>query len=76
MKSIFGVFTFLFSMVASIGMAQDTVEMATGMRESGKIYVVVSVICLIFMGILTYLIMIDKRVTDLEKKIKNKSVSR
>lgn len=45
------------------------VEMAEGLRSEGKIYVVVGVLCIIFIGIVVYLISIDKKVTSLEKKI-------
>ena len=47
--------------------SQD-VEMATGLRSSGKIYVVVLVIAVIFIGLVIYLFSIDKRVSKLEKK--------
>ena len=52
--------------------AQDTqaVEMATGLYQSGKIYVVVTVVSVIFIGIVTYLIMLDRKISKLEKEIK------
>jgi CcmD family protein len=51
--------------------AQDTsVEMATGLRSNGKIYVVVLVLCIVFIGIIIYLVGIDKKVTKLEKELK------
>jgi len=37
-------------------------------RSSGKIYVVVSVLVTIFLGIVIYLIALDKRIGTLEKK--------
>lgn len=46
------------------------VEMADEMRSNGKIYVVVGVIFLIFVGISYYLFRIDKKVSKLEKEIK------
>ncbi len=42
-------------------------EMALELRSSGKIYVVVGVLVIIFIGILTYLIHIDKKISKLEK---------
>lgn len=51
-------------------MAQNpdsTVAMADGMRSSGKIYVVVAVLCLILLGIALYLIRLDRKLTRLEK---------
>lgn len=51
--------------------AQD-VEMADGMRSSGKIYVVIGVFLTILLGIILFLIMIDRKVSDIEKKIGKK----
>ena len=45
------------------------VEMADGLRSSGKIYVVVSVVLIILAGILMYLISIDRQVSKMEKNI-------
>ena len=45
----------------------DSVEMADLMRSNGKIYVVVAVIAIIFIGLMAYLYRIDKRVKKLEK---------
>ncbi len=49
---------------------QQQVEMADAMRQSGKIYVVVGVLCIIFLGIIAYLISIDRKVSRLESKMK------
>ncbi len=46
------------------------VEMADAMRENGKIYVVVAVICVIMAGILSYIIITDRKITRLEKELK------
>ncbi len=51
--------------------AQDA-EMADGMRSSGKIYVVIGVLLTILFGIIAFLIMIDKKVSDIEKRINKK----
>ena len=45
--------------------------MATGLRSSGKIYVVVAVISIIFIGLLAYLFSIDKRLKKIESEIKH-----
>jgi hypothetical protein len=59
--------TLLFSLFcSSVTMAQD-VEMADIMRSNGKIYVVVAVIATIFIGLMIYLIRIDKKVQKLEE---------
>ncbi len=58
----------------SILFAQDasSVEMADELRSSGKIYVVVGVILTILAGIILFLISIDRKVSDIEKKINKK----
>ncbi|MEO8795294.1 MAG: CcmD family protein [Daejeonella sp.] len=50
-------------------MAQNNapVEMANAMRDSGKIYVVVAVMSIVFIGLIVYLFTIDKRVKKIEK---------
>jgi len=45
----------------------QNVEMADIMRSNGKIYVVVAVIAIIFIGLMVYLYRIDKRVNKLEE---------
>ena len=44
------------------------VEMADGMRASGKIYVVVAAIVSIFAGLVVYTVIIDRKITKLEKE--------
>ena len=46
--------------------AQD-VEMADTMRSSGKIYVVVGTVAIVFVGLAIYLFTIDRRLTRIEK---------
>jgi hypothetical protein len=43
------------------------------MRETGKIYVVVGVILLIFLGLVTYLVRIERKLTKLEHQLKDES---
>ena len=49
--------------------AQKTtdVEMADTMRSSGKIYVVIATIAIIFAGLAIYLFSIDRRLKKIEK---------
>jgi uncharacterized transporter YbjL len=42
-------------------------EMADTMRSNGKIYVVVAVLATIFAGIFIYLVLIDRKVSRIEK---------
>jgi CcmD family protein len=46
------------------------IEMADRLREDGKIWVVVGVIVLIFIGIAIYLVLLDRKVARLEKQVK------
>lgn len=49
--------------------AQTAPEMADTMRQSGKIYVVVFVIVVLFVGLLVYLFNTDKKISRLEKEM-------
>lgn len=59
---------FLLSVSVSI-FAQETngVDMATELRSSGKIYVVVAVLAVIFIGLAFYLFSMDNRLKKIEK---------
>lgn len=48
------------------------IEMADGLYQSGKIYVVVVVLSVIMIGIVGYLIVIDRKIGKLEKEIEKK----
>lgn len=52
------------TMVADGG---SPVEMATGMRSSGKIYVVVAVLSMILIGLFIYVFTLDRKISKLEK---------
>ena len=58
---------------AAAGHAQgsNTVEMADGMRSSGKIYVVVVSLLLIFLGLAAYLFITERKIKKLEDQIKD-----
>lgn len=62
----------LFSFVTSMAMSQP-VEMADTMRSEGKIYVVVAILVVIFLGLIGYLVMLDRKITRIEKKLEKKS---
>lgn len=47
-------------------MAQESTEFTDNMYGSGKIYVVVAVVAVIFLAIVAYLISLDRRMRKLE----------
>ena len=66
--------TLLFLFLSTVVFAQENnsqVEMADVMRSNGKIYVVVGVVLIIFLGITTYLYLLNKKINRLEEKLKN-----
>ncbi|MBP6531858.1 MAG: CcmD family protein [Bacteroidia bacterium] len=72
-KSNYLFFTLLAILSPIIGFAQNSdIEMADTMRSNGKIFVVIGVIAIILLGILIFLLQIDKKVRILEKNSKKK----
>ena len=63
---------FLCLLPSAFCLAQEGVEMADGMRADGKIYVVIAVLVTILLGIILFLITIDRKVSDIERKLKQK----
>ena len=72
MKKLATLLLVLLSVTTFAQSAQPPVEMADALFQSGKIYVVVTVLSIIFIGIIAYLIMLDRKISKLEKEIKNK----
>ncbi|WP_081643196.1 CcmD family protein [Sphingobacterium paucimobilis] len=64
--SLLTLLTFLTTLV-SYAQSSD-IEMAEGLRSSGKIWVVVLVLLTIVVGVFVYLFTIDRKVTKLEKR--------
>jgi predicted transporter len=61
----------LFLVVSVIVKAQDgtkKVEMADLMRSNGRIYVVVAVMLTILIGLVLYVVRIDRKISKLEKE--------
>jgi CcmD family protein len=71
MKKITFLIFLIFLSVQTFSQVTNSVEMATGLRSSGKIYVVVAVISVIFIGLLAYLFSIDKRLKKIESQTKH-----
>jgi hypothetical protein len=61
---------FLFIATSVAAQAQNEVEMADAMRANGKIYVVVSIVLLVLLGLFAYLLVVDRKISGLEKKVK------
>ncbi len=73
MKRLF-FFYFLFLIFHSFGFAQqntmhDAPQMADSFRAEGKIYVVVLVLSVVFACLAAYLIIIDRKISKLERRI-------
>ncbi len=54
-------------MLVPAAMVSAQTEMADTMRGNGKIYVVVAVLATIFAGIFVYLILLDRKISKIEK---------
>lgn len=64
-------FVILFFLSQHVVQAQE-VEMADTLRSEGKIYVVVLILVLILTGLIGYLILIDRKVSRLERRLSEK----
>jgi hypothetical protein len=69
MKKIFSLLVLLLTYTAIFAQPTD-VEMADTMRSSGKIYVVIATIAIIFTGLAIFLFAIERRVKKLEDQNK------
>lgn len=66
----------LFVLVSTVGFAQpadSNVQMADKFYAEGKIYVVIGVVTIVFIGLAIYLFMIERKVKKLEEAIKEKN---
>ncbi|WP_299499184.1 CcmD family protein [Mucilaginibacter sp.] len=68
MKKFIILAVMLVSFVTAFAQQSQTVEMADTFRSSGKIYVVIAVIVIIFIGLAIYLFSIDRRLKKIEKE--------
>lgn len=64
-------FVILFFLSQHVVLAQE-VQMADTLRSEGKIYVVVLILVLILTGLIGYLILMDRKVSRLEKRLSEK----
>lgn len=65
---LFFIFLSLISSVQVFAAESATVDF---FRSQGKIYVVVAVLLAVFIGIVLYLISLDRKISRLENRIKN-----
>ena len=64
------IISFLVLLLTSFNLfAQEEVQMADQMRADGKIWVVVAVIAIVFIGIITYLVLLDRKISKMEKNL-------
>ena len=67
MKKLTFLLLLLMCSVAVFAQSTQSVDMADEMRSSGKIYVVIATICIIFAGLAIFLFSIDRRLKKIEK---------
>jgi CcmD family protein len=72
-KLSFMLIVMLLSAVQNVFGQDTSIEMADTMRSNGKIYVVVAVAAVVMAGILLYLVMMDRKISAIEKRLKNKN---
>jgi CcmD family protein len=68
MKKLTFILIFLLSFVTVFAQADTSVDMADTFRSSGKIYVVITTIAIVFAGLAIYLFSIDSRLKKIEKE--------
>ena len=68
--------TFILLVVSTFSIQAQTpaanVQMADGFYAEGKIYVVIGVVAIVFVGLAVYLFMIERKVKKLEEALKDK----
>ena len=63
----------LIASISSFAQQTEQVEMADQFRTDGKIYVVIAVVTIILIGLLIYMISLDKKIGKLEKEYKEEN---
>lgn len=67
-KMYFIISMLVLSSISALAQQTETVEMADAFRADGKIYVVIAVVAIILIGLLVYLISLDKKIGKMEKE--------
>lgn len=60
---------FLLMLTSILANAQEQPQMADGLRAEGKIYVVITVMSVVFCCVVAYLVIIDRKVKKLEDEL-------
>ncbi|MEO6148839.1 MAG: CcmD family protein [Mucilaginibacter sp.] len=68
MKRLFTLIILLLTFTTVFAQKGSDVEMADALRKSGGIYVVVSTLTIVFIGLAIYLFAIDKRLKKIENE--------
>jgi CcmD family protein len=68
MKKLLILMFLTLSSLAVFAQGDTGTQMADAMRSSGKIYVVIATIAIIFVGLAIYLFSIDRRLKKIEKE--------
>ena len=63
-------FLFLFATVFAKAQSEAQPEMADAFRADGKIYVVITVIGMIFLALVVFLVILERKLKKLENKLK------
>jgi len=71
-KKVLGILLICISLLSQAQelMSVSEPQMADRLREDGKIYVVISVIAIIFLSLVAFLVYIERKVKRLEEKLK------
>jgi hypothetical protein len=68
-KTLYGLLALALGLTGFPAFGQDQPEMADKLRSEGKIYVVVAMILIVLAGLIVYLIVIDRKISRLEKRM-------
>jgi len=71
MKKLSKILTIAFVLMLNPLLFAQDAQMADVMRSEGKIYVVVAIILVIFLGLIGFLIFTDRKVSNLEKRVRD-----
>ncbi|HEY8970437.1 MAG TPA: CcmD family protein [Puia sp.] len=74
-KKLFALLALFLGFMGLMAQAQSDsqhVEMADQLRANGKIYVVVAVLIVILLGLILYVVRLDRKITRLEKETSRK----